>query len=145
MVCQIGRDRENSPLPLDEEEDEEPESQAERFALTVGLGKSLYKREDVDLSAVQDASVERVPGDDVEAKDVQRGDEGGSGKATGVDSAGVCDCGGRLCSKHGIYFSLCLSKCVPVENVSLAKVARECVFVTKDPKEMLPNHFRFLC
>ena len=76
---------------------------------------------------------------------MQRGDEGGSGKATGVDSAGVCDCGERLCSKHGIYFSVCLSKCVPVENMSLAKVAWECLFVTKEPKEMLPNHFRFLC
>ena len=40
MVCQIGKDMENSSLPLDEEEDEEPESLAERFALTVGLDES---------------------------------------------------------------------------------------------------------
>ena len=95
--------------------------------------------------SVQDASVERVPGKDVGAKDMQRGVEGGLGKATGVDSAGVCGCGGRLCSKHGISLSVYLSKCVPVENVSLEKVAWECVFVTKELKEMLPNHFRFLC
>ena len=95
--------------------------------------------------AVQDALVERVSGDNVGAEDMQHGDEGGSGKATGVYSAGVCGCGGRLCSKHGISLSVYLSKCVPVENVSLEKVAWECVFVTKELKEMLPNHFRFLC
>ena len=95
--------------------------------------------------SVQDASVERVPGKDVGAKDVQRGVEGGLGKATGVDSAGVCGSRGRLCSKHGISFSICLSNFVPVENMSLAKVSRECVFVTKELKDMTLNNLRFLC
>ncbi|KAL7536485.1 hypothetical protein ACHAXR_007194 [Thalassiosira sp. AJA248-18] len=44
------------------------------------------------------------------------------------------DCTGQLCSQHGIDFSVCLTKCVPIESVSLARVAS--VFVTKELKDM---------
>ena len=50
MVCQIGRDREKFPLPLDEDSDNESVSSAGNLSLTAGLGKSLYEREELDLS-----------------------------------------------------------------------------------------------
>ena len=67
------------------------------------------------------------------------------GEVPGKGEASGCNCGGRLCSKHGISFSTCLSKCVPVKNLSLSRVAQECVFVTMELHEMEPNHLRFLC
>ncbi|KAL7547980.1 hypothetical protein ACHAWF_017086 [Thalassiosira exigua] len=53
-------------------------------------------------------------------------------------------CSGELCSVHGIDFAVCLTKAVPIENVSLPKVARECVFVTKELKDMDNRNKRFL-
>ena len=54
-------------------------------------------------------------------------------------------CTGNLCSKNGVEFATCLTKCVPAKNMHLALVARECVFATKEPPGMLPNDKRFLC
>ena len=53
-----------------------------------------------------------------------------------------CTC--QLCSKHGIDFTICLAKFVPIHSVSLSKVARECVFVNKKLKEMSNKNKRFL-
>lgn len=53
-------------------------------------------------------------------------------------------CSGQLCSKHGLNFSVCLAKCVPIEGISLARVAKECVFVTKEFKDMTNKNKRFL-
>ena len=53
-----------------------------------------------------------------------------------------CSC--KLCSSHGISFSTCLSKCIPIEGISLARVAKECVFVTKELKDMNSSNKRFL-
>ena len=53
-------------------------------------------------------------------------------------------CVGQICSKHGIDFTICLAKCVPIRNVSLSKVARECVFVNKELKDMSNKNKRFL-
>ena len=48
--------------------------------------------------------------------------------------------GKQICLKHGISISICLSKRIPEEILSLEMVGRECVFVTKELKEMEPNH-----
>ncbi|KAL7518122.1 hypothetical protein ACHAWF_000176 [Thalassiosira exigua] len=37
-------------------------------------------------------------------------------------------CSGELCSKHGVEFVTCSTECIPVQEVSLSLVARECVF-----------------
>mmetsp|Transcript_54120 Transcript_54120/g.114984 ORF Transcript_54120/g.114984 Transcript_54120/m.114984 type:complete len:337 (+) Transcript_54120:163-1173(+) len=249
MVCQIGRDRERFPLPLDEEEDEESISSGGRFSLTSGVGKSLYGRENMDLldvilqvtAASSENRMTKVDGKEIphrlwklnavdgdgtvvtvrldstlnsqgsfltpgsivhvtsgfpvylnygdlydmqcaivlrafrvigrrpvpeackgapvrlSVKNISGGDDAGNDlggdTTTGDDGAdnvsndsmGACDCNGHICSKHGISFSICIAKCVPVENLSLEKVARECVFVTKDLKDMAPNNLRFLC
>lgn len=55
-----------------------------------------------------------------------------------------CECNGEQCSKHGVEFVMCLTKCVPVETVSLALVARDCVFATRALNEMSPSDKRFL-
>lgn len=55
-----------------------------------------------------------------------------------------CECNGEQCSKHGVEFVMCLTKCVPVESVSLALVARDCVFATRSLNEMSPSDKRFL-
>ena len=53
-------------------------------------------------------------------------------------------CGGRFCSNHGIDFIACICKCVPLESISKERVARECVFATKDYKDMNNKNKRFL-
>lgn len=66
---------------------------------------------------------------------------------TKSDEASVqeCCCNGQLCSQHGVEFVVCLTECVPtVQSVSLALIARECVFVTKKLSEMTPSDKRFL-
>ena len=55
-----------------------------------------------------------------------------------------CKCTGNLCSQHGIDFVVCLTKCVPISGLSLEKIARECVFVNKELKDMKNNNKRFL-
>ena len=255
MICRIGRDRDKFPLPLDEGEDDLSVSSAGGNRLSSGVGKSLYGREDVDLSdaviQITASSCEtrttRVDGNDFphrmwklnavdgdatvitvrldstlnsEGKFLSPGaivhvtsgfpvymdygdlydqrcaivvrsfrvlgrgpvppgiskgppqrlsvkeDLGGRAPGEGHDDVGsaegggasqnakgvsreegadACDCRGQLCSKHGVSFAVCVSKCVPVEKLSLTRVARECVFVDRELKNMEPNHLRFLC
>ena len=62
-----------------------------------------------------------------------------------VRAKNVClGCNGNLCSQHGIDFAVCLTKCIPLESISLQRVARECVFVTKAFKDMQNRNKRFL-
>ena len=53
-------------------------------------------------------------------------------------------CTGNLCSKNGVEFATCLTTCVPAKNMSLALVARECVFATKELTSTPPNDKCFL-
>ena len=55
-----------------------------------------------------------------------------------------CACTGRGCSIHNVQFAVCVRKCVPIKGVSLETVARECVFVDKEFKDMTPKNKRFL-
>jgi len=55
-----------------------------------------------------------------------------------------CNCGGKLCSKYGLNFIVCLTECIPVESISLELVIRDCVFVTKTLEEMTNSDKRFL-
>ena len=55
-----------------------------------------------------------------------------------------CVCTGRECSKHGVQFAVCVRKCVPIKGISLEKVARECVFVDKEFRDMTNRNKRFL-
>ncbi|EJK58917.1 hypothetical protein THAOC_20922 [Thalassiosira oceanica] len=48
------------------------------------------------------------------------------------DSLPGCDCGGKLCSRYGLNFIVCLTECIPVETVSLELVIRDCIFATKN-------------
>jgi len=67
-----------------------------------------------------------------------------------ANAAGKCvgkqckECTGNLCSKHGIAFAVCLVGSVPIKNVSIGKVARECVFVDRELKDMANNLKCFL-
>ncbi|KAL7545350.1 hypothetical protein ACHAWF_015516 [Thalassiosira exigua] len=61
-----------------------------------------------------------------------------------VSSLPSCSCNGELCSQHGVEFITCLTRCIPVQSVSLPSVARECVFVTKKHADMTPRDKRFL-
>ena len=85
-------------------------------------------------------------GEGVAAADAKN-DEGDvvCGEDEGEESGGACGCGGRLCSIHGVSLAVCLSDSVPVKNVSLERVARECVFVNREMNKMAPNQRRFLC
>ena len=55
-----------------------------------------------------------------------------------------CNCGGKLCSKYGLSFIVCLTECIPVESISLELVIRDCVFATKTLEEMTNSDKRFL-
>jgi hypothetical protein len=73
-----------------------------------------------------------------------------------LDSQTVCDskddeanmpvikCNGEVCSNHGIQFDVCVTECIPVTDVSLLAVAKECVFATKPVRDMTPKEKRFL-
>jgi len=60
----------------------------------------------------------------------------------GTTAAVACD---GSCSCHGVEFRICLTVCVPVSSISLAIVARECVFATRSVEDMSPSDKRFLC
>ena len=62
-----------------------------------------------------------------------------------ITSKNGCDCYGNTCSKHDVEFVACLTKCIPLENVSLERIARECVFFDREPKYMENRHKLFLC
>jgi hypothetical protein len=53
-------------------------------------------------------------------------------------------CNGQVCSNHGIQFVVCVTECIPVADVSLTAVAKECVFATKPVPDMNPKEKRFL-
>ncbi|KAL7547930.1 hypothetical protein ACHAWF_011205 [Thalassiosira exigua] len=53
-------------------------------------------------------------------------------------------CSGELCSKYGVEFVTCLTECIPVQEVSLSLVARECFFATRSLEMMTPRDKRFL-
>ena len=55
-----------------------------------------------------------------------------------------CKCNGNLCSKHDIDFAVCLATCIPLADISLERIARECVFVDRELKDMENRHKRFL-
>jgi hypothetical protein len=56
----------------------------------------------------------------------------------------VIECSGEVCSNHGIQFVVCVTECIPVTDVSLLPVAKECVFATKPVRDMTPKEKRFL-
>ncbi|EJK66323.1 hypothetical protein THAOC_12765 [Thalassiosira oceanica] len=56
----------------------------------------------------------------------------------------VCQCDGTHCSKHGVHFIQCVTKCMPVSSVSLELVARDCCYATKAVAEMTNSEKRFL-
>ena len=56
----------------------------------------------------------------------------------------VIKCSGKVCSNHGIQFVVCVTECIPVADVSLTAVAKECVFATKPVPDMNPKEKRFL-
>jgi len=73
--------------------------------------------------------------------DKEEPDANAAGECVGKQSK---ECTGDLCSKHGIAFAVCLARSVPIKNVSIAKVAKECVFVDRELKDMANNHKCFL-
>jgi len=85
---------------------------------------------------VKEVDTQQLDEDD-ESEDVS------SGACSGPACSGP-GCTGQLCSKHGIDFSACILKCVPIGSVSLSRVAKECVFVTKELKHMDNKNKRFL-
>jgi hypothetical protein len=56
----------------------------------------------------------------------------------------VIKCNGKVCSNHGIQFVACVTECIPVTDVFLTAVAKECVFTTKPVPDMTPKEKRFL-
>jgi len=56
----------------------------------------------------------------------------------------ACACSGEQCSRYGVDFIACITACIPVSSVSPAMVARECVFATKEVKDMSQSEKRFL-
>ena len=73
--------------------------------------------------------------------DKEEPDANAAGECVGKQSK---ECTGDLCSKHGIAFAVCLARSVPIKNVSIAKVAKEGVFVDRELEDMANNHKRFL-
>lgn len=71
-----------------------------------------------------------------------------STSANAVDKSSTnkngCICHGNICSKHDIEFVVCLTKCIPLDSISLERIARECVFVDRELKDMENRHKRFL-
>ena len=63
---------------------------------------------------------------------------------TEANPPGVCKCNGELCSKEGVEFVVCITKCIRPESISLPMVARDCVFATREVRDMSPNDKRFL-
>ena len=59
-----------------------------------------------------------------------------------VVTTGLCSPG--YCSKHAIDFLICICKFIPLTLVSKDRVARECLFVTQDYKDMINKNKRFL-
>jgi len=60
------------------------------------------------------------------------------------ESVESCNCNGSLCSKHGVEFITCITKCIPIRSVSLELTARDCIFVSKTVDEMSRSEKRFL-
>ena len=104
--------------------------------LKTGPPAKRLKVEELDLDNVSSKGVD----EDAESKGV---DEDAEDK---VSTPTVCStkCSGSKCSKHGISFSVCLAKCVPIHGVSLSRIAKECVFVTRQLKDMTNKDKRFL-
>jgi hypothetical protein len=73
-----------------------------------------------------------------------------------LDSQTVCDSkddganipaiksSGEVCSNHGIQSIVCVTECIPVTDVSLLAVAKECILATKPLRDMTPKEKRFL-
>ena len=59
-------------------------------------------------------------------------------------SATQPECNGNLCSCHGVEFVMCITDCIKPGSITLAIVAQECVFVTRDLEEMSESDKRFL-
>lgn len=55
-----------------------------------------------------------------------------------------CTCDGNMCSNYGVEFACCITTCIPVSSISLALVANNCVFATKEVSNMSQSEKRFL-
>ena len=95
---------------------------------------------DLTGSPNKHVKVEELDSDDVSSDGLEKETDGNAL----TPSMCFTSYNGNNYSKHGINFSVCFVKCMLISGVSLSRVAKECVLVAREFKDVMNKDKRFL-